>query len=136
MRQHDRPSGLSRYKHQVVCGRAVAHAAVVLTECDIQHPMERILHRPMRTDRLAQRRTLRVPAGRPDCRGNSTGSSGWECQKPGALCRELDCVSAKPPIQHCGPDLKHAMGAAGRPAHLPSLVHARVDQLIDGVFRT
>ncbi len=36
----------------------------------------------------------------------------WECQKPGALRRELDCWVAKPSVQH-RPDLKHTMGAAG-----------------------
>ncbi len=58
-----------------------------------------------------------------------------ECQKPGALYRELDCWVAKPPVQHRGPDLKHTMGAAGRPAHLPSLVHAGTYQLVDRAFR-
>ncbi len=60
----------------------------------------------------------------------------WECQKPGALRRELDCLLAKASVQHCGPDLEHAMGAAGRPAHLPSLVHAGVDQVVNRAFRT
>ncbi len=36
-----------------------------------------------------------------------------ECQKPGALRRELDCWVAKLPVQHRRPDLKHTMGAAG-----------------------
>ena len=36
----------------------------------------------------------------------------WECQKPGALRRELDCRVAKSPVQHRGPDLKHTMGAS------------------------
>ena len=36
-----------------------------------------------------------------------------ECQKPGALRRELDCRVAEPPVQHRGPDLKHTMGATG-----------------------
>jgi len=35
-----------------------------------------------------------------------------ECQNPGALRRKLDRLVAKPSVQHCGPDLKHAMGAA------------------------
>jgi hypothetical protein len=35
-----------------------------------------------------------------------------ECQKPGVLRRELDCRVAEPPVQHCGPDLKHTMGAS------------------------
>jgi len=35
-----------------------------------------------------------------------------ECQKPGALRRELECLVAKPPVQQGGPDLKHAVGAA------------------------
>jgi len=35
-----------------------------------------------------------------------------ECQKPGALRRELDCLLAEASVQHCGPDLKHAVGAA------------------------
>jgi hypothetical protein len=34
-------------------------------------------------------------------------------------------------IQDRRPDLKHAMGPLRRPAHLPSLVHSGVDQLID-----
>jgi len=38
------------------------------------------------------------------------------------LRRELDCLLAEASVQHCGPDLKHAMGAAGRRAHLPSLI--------------
>jgi len=54
-----------------------------------------------------------------------------ECQKPGALRRELECLVAEASVQHCGPDLKHAMSAARRPAHLPSLVHAYVDQVVD-----
>ena len=37
----------------------------------------------------------------------------WECQKPGALRRELDCWVAKPSVQHRRPDLKHTMDAAG-----------------------
>ena len=37
---------------------------------------------------------------------------GGECQKPGALRRELDCWVAKPPVQHRRPDLKHTMGAS------------------------
>ncbi len=57
-----------------------------------------------------------------------------ECQKPGALRRELNCWVAKPPVQHSGPDLKHTMGALGRPAHLPALVHAGTHQLIDGAL--
>ncbi len=54
-----------------------------------------------------------------------------ECQKPGALRRELDRLMAKPSVQHCGPDLKHAVSAAGRPAHLSALVHAGTHQLVD-----
>jgi hypothetical protein len=42
---------------------------------------------------------------------------GWmgvrECQKPGALRRELDCWVSKSSVQHRRPDLKHTMGAAG-----------------------
>jgi hypothetical protein len=67
---------------------------------------------------------------------NSAGSptQRWECQKPGALRREWDCLVAKAPVQHCGPDLKHAVGAAGRPAHLSALVHAGTHQLVDGAL--
>ncbi len=54
-----------------------------------------------------------------------------ERQKPGALRRELDCLLAEAPVQHRGPDLKYAVRAPGRPAHLPPLVHARVDQVVD-----
>jgi site-specific DNA recombinase len=50
-----------------------------------EHPMERIFDPPVRPDRLAQRRTLRAPAGRPDCRGSSTGSSGFRV-RPWARC--------------------------------------------------
>jgi len=57
-----------------------------------------------------------------------------ECQKPGALRRELDCLVAEASVQQRGSDLKHSMGASGRPAHLPALVHARVHQLIDGAL--
>jgi len=57
-----------------------------------------------------------------------------ECQKPGALRREWECLVAEASVQHCGPDLKHAMGATGRPAHLPSFVHAGTYQLIDGAL--
>jgi len=57
-----------------------------------------------------------------------------ECQKPGALRREWDCLVAKAPVQHRGPDLKYAVGAAGRPAHLPALVHAGTHQLVDGAL--
>jgi len=56
-----------------------------------------------------------------------------ECQKPGALRRELDCLVAEASIQHCGPDLKHTMSTPGRPAHLPSSIHACVHQLICGI---
>jgi len=52
-------------------------------------------------------------------------------EKPGALRRELECLVAEAPVQHCGPDLKHAVGALGRPAHLFALVHAGTHQLID-----
>ncbi len=38
---------------------------------------------------------------------------GWECQKHGALRRELDCWMAEASVQHRGPDLKHTMSAAG-----------------------
>ena len=54
-----------------------------------------------------------------------------EWQKPGALRRELDCLLAEASVQHRGPDLKHTVRASGRPAHMPSLVHARVDQVVD-----
>ena len=37
----------------------------------------------------------------------------WECQKPGALRRELDCWVSKSSVQHRRPDLKHAMSAVG-----------------------
>ncbi len=37
---------------------------------------------------------------------------GGECEKPGALRCELDCLLAEASVQHRGPDLKHAMGAA------------------------
>ena len=57
-----------------------------------------------------------------------------ECQKPGALRREPDCVSAEAFVQHRGPDLKHAMGAAGRRGHLPALVHAGTHQMVDGAL--
>ncbi len=57
-----------------------------------------------------------------------------ECQKPGALRRESDCVLAEASVQHRGPDLKYAVGAAGRPAHLPALVHAGTHQLVDGAL--
>ena len=57
-----------------------------------------------------------------------------ECQKPGALRREWDCLVAEAPVQHRGPDLKHTMGAAGRPAHLFALVHAGTHQLVDGAL--
>ncbi len=57
-----------------------------------------------------------------------------KCQKPGALRRELDWLVAKASVQQRGSDLKHSMGASGRPAHLPSLVHAGVDQLVDGAL--
>ncbi len=36
-----------------------------------------------------------------------------ECQKPGALRRELDCWVSKSSVQHRRPDLKHAMSAVG-----------------------
>ena len=52
-------------------------------------------------------------------------------QKPGALRRELDCLLAEASVQHRGPDLEHTVCASQRPAHLPPLVHARVDQLVD-----
>ena len=58
----------------------------------------------------------------------------WERQKPGALRRESDCVLAEASVQHRRPDLKHAVGTSGRPAHLPSLVHAGTHQLIDGAL--
>ena len=35
-----------------------------------------------------------------------------ECQKPGALRRELDCLLAEASVQHRRPDLKNTMGAA------------------------
>ena len=35
-----------------------------------------------------------------------------ECQKLGALRRELDCWVAKSPVQHRRPDLKHTMSAS------------------------
>ena len=41
-------------KRQVARGRAAAHAAVVLAECDVEYPVQVVLHRPMRADRLAQ----------------------------------------------------------------------------------
>ncbi len=75
------------------------------------------------------RSTPPVPGSAPARRGRR-----GECQKPGALRRELDGWVAKPPVQHRGPDLKHSVGAAGRPAHLLSLVHAGAHQLIDGAF--
>ncbi len=64
----------------------------------------------------------------------SAAASAGEYQKPGALRRELECLVAKPSVQQGGPDLKHTMGAAGRPAHLPSFVHAGIHQLIDGAL--
>jgi len=57
-----------------------------------------------------------------------------ECQKPGALRRELDWLVAKASVQQRGSDLKHTVSTAGRPAHLPALVHAGVHQLIDGAL--
>jgi len=56
------------------------------------------------------------------------------CQKPGVLRRELDWLVAKASVKQRGSDLKHSMGAAGRPVHLPLLVHAGVDQLVDGAL--
>jgi len=38
---------------------------------------------------------------------------------------------AEASVQRCGSDLKHAVGAAGRPAHLPALVHAGTHQVVD-----
>ena len=35
----------------------------------------------------------------------------WEWQKPGALCRERDCLLAEASVQDRGPDLEHAVGA-------------------------
>ncbi len=55
----------------------------------------------------------RIPAGREVRACQEPGAARRrECQKPGALRRELDCVLAKLSVQHCGPDLKHAVGAA------------------------
>jgi len=47
----------------------------------------------------------------PDSQAMAAHTRG-ECQKPGALRRELDCWVAKPPVQHRRPDLKHTMGAS------------------------
>ena len=44
---------------------------------------------------------------------------------------ELDCLLYQTVIQDGGPDLQHAMSSLRRPAHLPSLVHSCIDQLID-----
>ncbi len=55
-----------------------------------------------------------------------------ECQKPGALRRELESLVAEASVQQRGSDLKHTVGASGRPAHLLGLVHAGTHQLIDG----
>jgi len=41
-------------KCRVARGRAVAHAAVVFAERNVQHPVERVLHHPVRADGLAQ----------------------------------------------------------------------------------
>src|SRR5215208_1384163 len=39
---------------EVARSRAVAHAAVVLAEGDVEHPMQRVLDAPVSTDGLAQ----------------------------------------------------------------------------------
>jgi hypothetical protein len=44
---------------------------------------------------------------------------------------ELDRLLSQTVIQNRSPDLKHVMSPLRRPAHLPSLVHSCVDQLID-----
>ena len=55
------------------------------------------------------RHLMDAPVSSP---GDEAGQYG-ECQKPGALRRELDRLVAEASVQHCGPDLEHAMGAAG-----------------------
>jgi len=40
-------------------------------------------------------------------------SLGRECQKPGVLRRELDCLLAETSVQHCGPGLRVKPNAAG-----------------------
>jgi hypothetical protein len=44
---------------------------------------------------------------------------------------ELDCLLCQTVIKNRSPNLKHAMSPLRRPAHLPSLVHSCIDQLID-----
>ena len=41
-------------KSEVARSRPVAHAAVILTEGDVQHPMQRVLNAPMPADRPDQ----------------------------------------------------------------------------------
>ena len=45
-----------------------------------------------------------------------------------ALRRELDWLVAEAPVQQRGSDLKHAMSASRRLAHLLSLIHAGVGE--------
>ena len=50
---------------------------------------------------------------------------------PGALRGAQGALLAAAPVQQRGLDLEQAVGALRRPAHLPALIHAGVDQVVN-----